>query len=67
VSYYDSSTHQYTWKCQTNICQVCDGANWYNLKNGVCVNCNNCAENGFPYCFPIDFRVSCDESRYTNF
>jgi hypothetical protein len=32
--------------------------------NRECVKCNNCAKNGFPYCFPIDFSDSCDESDY---
>lgn len=28
--------------------------------------CNNCAKNGFPYCFPIDFSSSCNEDSYSN-
>ncbi len=27
-------------------------------------DCNHCAKNWFPYCFPINFDLNCDESKY---
>jgi len=46
--WYDVSSLTYTWKCGNNNCSL---SKW----------CNNCAKNGLPYCFPIDFSSSCNE------
>jgi hypothetical protein len=56
------------WKCWTKTCVTCN--TWYNHKvfdgNDICVQCNNCAKNGFPYCFPIIFGSDCDEGTQLN-
>ena len=52
------------WKCWTTTCKTCDKDNWYKINGDVCTKCNNCAKNGFPYCFPIDFNPTCKESDY---
>ena len=52
------------WKCGKKRCETCDSSKGYNYKDGICKKCNNCAKNGFPYCFPINFKSDCDESLY---
>ena len=65
----------WTWTCkwspswEDRDCHICNFEEGYKERmdadwNRECVKCNNCAKNGFPYCFPIDFSDSCDESDY---
>lgn len=57
---YDAT--KWTWNCGTKDCYKC--RDWFDDQGwGICVNgCNHCASSGFPYCFPIDFRSTCNES-----
>ena len=58
----------YIWTCMNaetteGFCHYCN--NGYEWNGNTCVKqCHNCAKNGFPYCFPIDFSSTCKESDY---
>jgi hypothetical protein len=63
--------HKYTRKCWITDCLRCDEG--YKEINGICVPylvpepitpCNHCAKSWFPYCFPINFRESCNEDTH---
>lgn len=52
---YSGNIIIYEWKCklgsQTRDCK----------QETSPLECKHCAINGFPYCFPIDFRNDCNE------
>ena len=54
-----ATSTEYTWDCAINGTTV---SAWCSEVIGG--SCNHCAKNWFPYCFPINFDLNCDESKY---